>query len=186
MLTSWCWVSGRSSGFFRLFFEFCHIIRRSSFKQNFITLFAFYWCFFCGTCRNQASVMVFGVDLLIMLRPHLILLKFANNRSCKSTWNSYSIILGIRLHFVALYIAASVVNSSIEQKFYFPADIVIEANKNIIWHYNQRWWDLSYLVDPTFNTFKIGGLSVLQVCAKVVIIRIEYNSIASYWIILHV
>ena len=142
--------------------------------------------FFCGTCRNQASVMVFGVDLLIMLRPHLILLKFANNRSCKSTWNSYSIILGIRSHFVALYIAASVVNSSIEQKFYFPADIVIEANKNIIEHYNQRWWDLSYLVDPTFNTFKIGGLSVLQVCAKVVIIRIEYNSIASYWIILHV
>ena len=82
--------------------------------------------------------MVFGVDLLIMLRPHLILLKFANNRSCKSTLNSYSIILGIRSHFVALYIAASVVNSSIEQKFYFPADIVIEANKNIIEHYNQR------------------------------------------------
>lgn len=40
---------------------------------------------FCRTCRKPASVMVFGVDLLIMLRSHLILLKFANNRSCKST-----------------------------------------------------------------------------------------------------
>ena len=42
---------------------------------------------------------------------------------------------------------------------------------------------LLYLVDQMFNTFKIGELSVLQVCAKVVIIRIEYNPIASYWII---
>jgi hypothetical protein len=46
--------------------------------------------------------------------------------------------LGIHSCLVARYIAASVVNSSIEQKFYFPADIVIEANKNIIEHYNQR------------------------------------------------